>query len=110
MKQLKQPAVQQIRFENYDVARNVGAREMAARRKRPDDNSGERNAGPVSANEKIARLLGLLLVKDIRSKIDQVPLLRAAGFEVSEVADLLGMTEHHVSVAHQTARKKRKAN
>jgi len=61
----------------------------------------------VSAEEKIARLLGLLLVKDIKKKTDQVPLLRRVGFEVSEVADILGMTENHVKVADHLGRKKK---
>jgi hypothetical protein len=63
----------------------------------------------VSAENKIARLLGLLLVKDIKKKTDQVPLLRSAGFGVSEVADMLGMTEKHVTVAHVQGRKKKKS-
>jgi hypothetical protein len=58
----------------------------------------------VSSEEKIARLLGLLLVKDIKKKTDQVPLLRSVGFDVSEVADLLGMTENHVKVADHHGR------
>jgi hypothetical protein len=61
----------------------------------------------VSAEEKIARLLGLLLVKDIKKKTDQVPMLRSVGFEVSEVADMLHMTENHVKVADHLGRKKR---
>jgi hypothetical protein len=63
----------------------------------------------VSSEEKIARLLGLLLVKDIKKKTDQVPLLRSVGFDVSEVADLLGMTENHVKVADHHGRKKRRS-
>lgn len=60
----------------------------------------------VSSEEKIARLLGLLLVKDMENKIDQVTLLRSAGFEVSDVALMLGMTENHVNVAAHAGRKK----
>ncbi len=65
--------------------------------------------GRVSADEKIARLFGLLLVKDVKKKTDQVPLLRRVGFEVSEVANMLNMTENHVKVADHHDRKK-KAN
>lgn len=36
-------------------------------------------------------------------------MLRSAGFEVSDVADMLGMTENHVKVADHLGRKKRKA-
>jgi hypothetical protein len=74
---------------------------------RAEEQSGTRRR--VSADEKIARLLAMLLVKDIKKKTDQVPLLRSAGFDVSEVADLLGMTENHVKVADHLGRKKRKA-
>lgn len=61
----------------------------------------------VSADEKIARLLGLLLVKDIKKKTDQVPLLRRVGFDVSEIANMLNMTENHVKVADHHGRKKK---
>jgi DNA-directed RNA polymerase specialized sigma24 family protein len=60
----------------------------------------------VSAEEKIARLLALLLIKDLEQKNEQVALLRNVGFEVSEVALLLGMTENHVNVAAHHGRKK----
>lgn len=70
-----------------------------------DNGAGHR----VAAEEKIARLLGMLLVRDIKKKTDQVPLLRIAGFEVSEVAEMLGMTENHVKVADHHGRKRRKA-
>jgi hypothetical protein len=81
-----------------------------AKRKRnaPDDQAGT-GRSRVPADEKIARLLAMLLVKDIKKKTDKVPLLRSAGFEVSEVASLLGMTENHVKVADHLGRKRRKA-
>ncbi len=80
---------------------------VARKRNAPaDDNSSTRRR--VSAEEKIARLLAMLLVKDIKNKTAQVPLLRSAGFEVSEVADMLGMTENHVKVADHHGRKNRK--
>ncbi len=82
---------------------------MARRR----ENAGAEQPGSgrrrIVPEEKIARLLALLLVRDIKKKTDQVPLLRSAGFEVSEVADLLGMTENHVKVADHLGRKKRRA-
>lgn len=77
------------------------------KRKSADETGGERHN--LSAENKIARVLGLLLVKDMKKKTDQVPLLRAVGFEVSEVAAMLGMTENHVKVADHEGRKKRKA-
>jgi hypothetical protein len=61
----------------------------------------------VSADEKIARLLGLLLVKDMKIKSDQVATLRRVGFDVSEVANMLRMTENHVMVADHLGRKKK---
>jgi hypothetical protein len=78
---------------------------MAKRRRNPPAEA----AGPrrVSAEEKIARLLGLLVVKDIKKKTDQVPLLRRVGFEVAEVASMLNMTENHVKVADHLGRKKK---
>ncbi len=66
-----------------------------------------KQAEPVSAEEKIARLLGLLVVKDIEQKTEQVTVLRAAGFDVSEVAAMLSMTENHVKVATHHGRKNR---
>lgn len=63
----------------------------------------------VSAEEKIARVLGMLLVKDIEKKADRVPLLRNIGFEVAEIAEILEMTHNHVQVADHRSRKKRKA-
>lgn len=61
---------------------------------------------PVSAEEKIARTLGLLLIKGVEQRTDQVTLLRSIGFEVSDVAAMLGMTENHVNVAAFKGRKK----
>jgi DNA-directed RNA polymerase specialized sigma24 family protein len=60
----------------------------------------------VSAEEKIARALGLLLVRNMEQKTEQVTLLRSIGFEVSDVAAMLGMTENHVNVAAFHGRKK----
>jgi DNA-directed RNA polymerase specialized sigma24 family protein len=60
----------------------------------------------VSAEERIARTLGLLLVKDVEKRTDQVTLLRSIGFEVSDVAAMLGMTENHVNQAAFQGRKK----
>lgn len=77
---------------------------MAARVRRRAAES----AVPIASEEKIARLLALLLVKDIKDKTGQVTLLRAAGFEVREISDMLGITPHHVVVASASARKRRK--
>jgi DNA-directed RNA polymerase specialized sigma24 family protein len=79
---------------------------MAVRKRQPVAEAAGRR---VPADEKIARLLGMLLVKDIKKKTDQVPTLRSVGFTVSEVAEMLGMTENHVKVADHLGRKKRTA-
>ena len=79
----------------------------APNRKRQAAAKGESARTKVAGDEKIARLLGLLLVKDIKKKTDQVPLLRRVGFEISEVAAMLDMTENHVKVADHQGRKKR---
>jgi DNA-directed RNA polymerase specialized sigma24 family protein len=79
---------------------------MPPRKRGPAAEAADRR---VPADEKIARLLGMLLVKDIKKKTDQVPLLRSVGFTVTEVADMLGMEENHVRVADHHGRKKRKA-
>ena len=76
---------------------------MAKRRKKAAAEGGSR----VGGEEKIARLLAMLLIKDVKKKTDAVPMLRRAGFEVSEVADMLGMTENHVKVADHHGRKKK---
>jgi hypothetical protein len=81
---------------------------MAKRKRKPAGPNGDSAARVrISADEKIARLLGLLLVKDIKNATDQVPMLRRAGFEVSEVAQMLNMTENHVRVADHSGRKKK---
>ncbi len=56
----------------------------------------------------IARLLAAPLTWDVKRKTEQVPVLREAGFEVPEVADLLGMTQSRVRSANHTGRKNRK--
>lgn len=63
---------------------------------------------PVSSQEKIARLLGIIAIKDVEQLTDRVTMLRAVGFEVAEVASMLGITENHVNVAAHHGRKKRK--
>jgi DNA-directed RNA polymerase specialized sigma24 family protein len=60
----------------------------------------------VPAEEKIARALGLLLVRNMEQKTEQVTLLRSIGFEVADVAAMLGITENHVNQAAFQGRKK----
>jgi DNA-directed RNA polymerase specialized sigma24 family protein len=67
------------------------------------------NAGDESlpSAEKIARLLGLQAIKEIENKNDKVIFLRTVGFNVSEIAQILGIVENHVSVAIYQNRKKK---
>jgi len=81
---------------------------MAAKGKGGEGRNTRTIAGGVSPDEKIARLLGILATKDIEQIGERVTLLRAAGFGVSEVASILGMTENNVRVATHHGRKKRR--
>jgi hypothetical protein len=56
----------------------------------------------------MARLLAFLILKDIRNNTDKVPLLRSAGFNVAEVADMLAISPNQVSVADHRGRKSKK--
>lgn len=60
----------------------------------------------LSSEEKIARVLGLMFVKDIEQKPEQVVCLRSIGFGISEIASMLGITENNASVAAYRGRKK----
>ncbi len=62
----------------------------------------------ISSEEKIARLLALLVTKATEKLTDQVTMLSAVGFSVSDVASLLGITENHVMVASHHGRRKRR--
>jgi DNA-directed RNA polymerase specialized sigma24 family protein len=81
------------------------ARQRRQRKMAPEDDA---NNGGVPAGDKIARLLGMLLVKDLKTRTEQVPLLRSAGFSISEIADMLSMAENHVRVADHHGRKRKK--
>jgi DNA-directed RNA polymerase specialized sigma24 family protein len=63
---------------------------------------------PVSAQDKIARMLGILAVKDKTEPADQVVLLQGAGFEKAEIASMLGISENNVSVINYRLRNKKK--
>jgi hypothetical protein len=81
---------------------------MARRRRKRKSAAEDGKDGGVPAADKIARLLGMLMVKDLKKRTDQVPLLRSAGFAVSEVADMLGIDENHVRVADHHGRRRKK--
>lgn len=61
-----------------------------------------------SPEEKIARLLALLLVKDVQVDAAKFPVLRSAGFTNAEIAEMLGTSEGTVRVALNRTRKKKK--
>jgi DNA-directed RNA polymerase specialized sigma24 family protein len=48
--------------------------------------------------DRIARLLGLLLIRGIPNQADQIIALSAGGFSAAEIATLLGTTRNTVSV------------
>jgi DNA-directed RNA polymerase specialized sigma24 family protein len=73
---------------------------MSAARRRTE------SAEEVAAEEKIARLLALLVVRDVEQPAAKIKTLKAAGFAVSQIAPILGMTENAVNVALHRARKK----
>jgi hypothetical protein len=80
---------------------------MAAERRktvrRTEDSPARKRLG---ADEKIARLLGLFLVRSIDKRTDQVTLLRRAGFNAAEVSSLLNVTENQVAVMEFQGKKK----
>jgi len=106
LREVRQRPCESCNLDKQGVRRGRMAR--GKRKKLADQNS--KSDGRVPADEKVARLLGLLLVKDIKKKTDKVPMLRAAGFQVSEVAHMLGMTENHVRVADHLGQKKKKSD
>jgi len=58
------------------------------------------------AQEKIARLLGILATKDL-DRTGQVTLLRGVGFGVDEIAEMLGISANNVRVASHFGRKRK---
>jgi DNA-directed RNA polymerase specialized sigma24 family protein len=64
----------------------------------------------VSAEEKTARLLALMVVREIEGNNERIRILRAAGFRVAEVASLLGITENAIAIVEHRARKAKPKN
>jgi DNA-directed RNA polymerase specialized sigma24 family protein len=67
-----------------------------------------KTAQPVSAQDKIARMLGIIAVRDKTEPADQVVLLQGAGFETAEIASMLGITENNIGVINFRLRNKKK--
>lgn len=63
-------------------------------------------ADQVPADEKLARLVAMMVVRDIDQPADKIQLLKAAGFGVAQMAPILGMTENAINIALHRARKK----
>lgn len=61
----------------------------------------------LSAHDKIARMLGILAAQNLKGKHEQVSMLRSAGFEIGEVAEMLNISSNVVSVFAHEAKKKR---
>jgi hypothetical protein len=57
------------------------------------------NPQPTSAEDRLARLIGLFVVREIKEKQDQISLLLRAGFENTDVAEMLDVSLNYVSVA-----------
>lgn len=80
-----------------------------APRKRKKPVVGEQNSASLSAPEKIARLLALVVTKGMDTD-DAVLKLSGVGFEPQAVAEVLGITPNHVAVVkykHKSGRKKK---
>lgn len=60
--------------------------------------------------DRIARLLGLLLIRELPNQADQIDVLSAGGFSTAEIATLLGTTRNTVSVrvSQQKSKMKKK--
>ena len=75
----------------------------------PKRKSGKPGAAePLSAHDKIARLLGILAVKDKTEPSEQVIILQGAGFQQAEIASMLGITENNISVINYRLRNQKK--
>ena len=62
---------------------------------------------PLSAHDKIARLLGILAVKDKTDPVERVVVLQGAGFGTTEIASMLGTTRNAIDLINYRRRKKK---
>jgi DNA-directed RNA polymerase specialized sigma24 family protein len=63
----------------------------------------------IGADDKVARLLALLVIKDVEDKQEQALLLNSAGFTAGEIAQILRVGDNYVHVALHRTRPKRNA-
>jgi inorganic pyrophosphatase len=75
-----------------------------ANEKRGDSDAVE----PLSAHDKIARLLGILAVKDKTDSADKVVMLQGAGFGAAEISAMLDITRNAVDQINFRRRKNKK--
>jgi inorganic pyrophosphatase len=76
-----------------------------ANEKRGDSEATE----PLSAHDKIARLLGILAVKDKTDSADKVVMLQGAGFGAAEISAMLDITRNAVDQINSRRRKNKKS-
>lgn len=79
---------------------------MAKAKASADETSGL--SGLNSFESRLTNLLGLLLVKDMRSQGEQIAVLSRAGFKTGEIASLLGTKNNTVSVVLYQQKKPKK--
>jgi hypothetical protein len=65
---------------------------------------------PIRPEEKIARLLGLIAIQNIRTKPEQAALLRGAGFTIPEMVEILDLPDNNAAsvLLYQAKQKKAK--
>lgn len=63
---------------------------------------------PGAMYQRIANVLALLLVKDLKNQGDQIALLNRAGFKTGEIAAMLGAANNTVSVTLYQQKKPKK--
>lgn len=80
-------------------------------KKMPANNLAIRNE-PLRPEEKIARMLGILALQNLKGRPEQASMLRSGGFTHKEIAEMLDTSENGVSVLLYTAKQKKekKAN
>lgn len=65
-------------------------------------------AEPLSAHDKIARLLGILAVKDVSDSADKVVMLQGAGFVSAEISSMLDITRNAIDLINFKRRRAKK--
>jgi hypothetical protein len=87
-------------FVNSDVRKGL---RMAKAKNRDADSR-------VPAEEKIARLLAVLVIKDVKTVNEKAAALRAGGFDIAETAELLGVSYDAARMARNAGKKRKKGS